>query len=206
MVWALVALPHREDLDDPIVIGLPYYGALAVGVFVAAFAGLLLFLWQRELATRLVHWTFGLLSRRLGDLVAQKVADVAEGVRSVTSPRLAAGFGVETLIYWGTNALGMWLLGWGCGLDMSFGHALAVMGILAIGILLPAAPGLFGSFQLAVSTALKLYFAAEIVGEQGTVFIFLMFVTQATLITVAGLVPLYAMKLRFSDLLQTRGP
>ena len=27
----------------------------------------------------------------------------------------------------------MWLLAWGCGLDMTFGHAVAVMGILAIG-------------------------------------------------------------------------
>lgn len=205
VVWALVALPHVEPVTDPIARSLPYYGALAVGVFVAAFAGLVLFLWQRALATKLVHWTFGRVSRRLGDLVAKKVADVAEGVRSVASPRLAAGFGGETLVYWGTNALGMWLLGWGCGIEeMTFGHAVAVMGILAIGILLPAAPGLFGSFQLAVSTALKLYFAAATVGEEGTVYIFLMFVVQAVLISLAGLVPLYAMKLKFTDLLRAQ--
>lgn len=203
VVWALVALPQQEGIADPIALSLPYYGALAVGGFAAAFAGLLLFLWQRDLALKLVHLTFGLLSRRLGEKVASKVADVAEGVRSVAKPRLATGFLIETLLYWGTNAAGMWFLAYGCGIDMTFGHAVAVMGILAIGILLPAAPGLFGSFQLAVSTALKLYFAAALVADQGTVYIFVMFVVQAVFMTLAGVIPLNVMKLRFSDLLRT---
>ncbi|MCA9605604.1 MAG: flippase-like domain-containing protein [Myxococcales bacterium] len=207
VVWALVAIPQIEGVTDPIALSVPYYGAVAVGVFVAAFAGLVLFLWQRELATKLVHWTFGRVSKRLGEQVAEKVAGVADGVRSVGHLRLATGFTVETLIYWGTNALGMWLLGWGCGIEeMTFGHAVAVMGILAIGILLPAAPGLFGSFQLAVSTALKLYFVSAVVEDQGTVYIFLMFLVQALVISIAGLVPLYAMHLRFSDLLRPPSP
>lgn len=204
VVWALVALPQREGITDPIALSLPYYGALAVGVFVAAFAGLLLFLWQREFAVKLIHWTFGRASKRLGELLAQKVSDVAQGVRSVSEPRLAGGFLFETILYWGTNALGMWLLAWGCGIDMTFGHAVAVMGILAIGILLPAAPGLFGSFQLAVSTALKLYLATAIVEEQGAVYVFLMFIVQAVVITAAGLIPLYSMNLEFRDLLRTQ--
>lgn len=202
VVWALFALPHLE-VDDPIVLGLPYYGYLAVTMFAAAFGGLVLFLWQRALAVRLIDWTFGLVSKRFAKVLAEKVGGVAEGVRSIAEPKLAAGFLTETLAYWALNAAGMWLLAWGCGLDMTFGHAVAVMGILAIGILLPAAPGLFGSFQLAVATALKLYFAAEIVSSNGEVYIFLLFVVQAIFFTVAGIVPLYAMNLRFSDLLRT---
>ena len=117
--------------------------------------------------------------------------------------RLTLGFLFETLLYWGTNAGGMWLLAWGCGIPMEPGHAVALMGILAIGILLPTGPGLFGNFQLAISTALKLYFAAEIVSNDGAVFIFLLYVVQATLIVLAGVIPLYAMNLRFGDLLGT---
>lgn len=202
VVWALVALPHLET-DDPIARSLPYYGALAVGVFSAAMVGLFLFLWQRSLAVKLVDWTFGLLSKRLSALVAAKVASVADGVRSIAHPGLAAGFLGETLVYWGLNAAGMWLLGWGCGLDMTFAHAVAVMGILAIGILLPAGPGLFGNFQLAISVALQLYFAEDVVGSAGSVYVFLMYVTQAIVITVLGVVPLYALNLRFRDLLRT---
>lgn len=201
VVWALFALPHL-DTDDELARALPYYGSLAVVVFSGALVALGLFLWQRELTLRLIRGTLGRAWPRGGELIASKVGNIAEGVRSIAHPRLALGFLFETAVYWGLNAAGMWLLGWGCGLDMTFGHAVAVMGILAIGILLPAGPGLFGNFQLAISTALKLYFAASVVGEQGAVFVFLMYATQAVLITALGIVPLYAMKLSFGDLLR----
>jgi uncharacterized protein (TIRG00374 family) len=201
VVWALLALPQLPT-EDELARSLPYYGALAVAAFAGAFVALALFLWQRALAGRLVRGTVGRVSARLGDLVATKIDGVAEGVRSIARPRLVVPFLVETLLYWGLNAVGMWLLGWGCGLDMSFGHAVAVMGILAIGILLPAGPGLFGNFQLAISTALKLYFATALVGSQGAVYIFLMYGSQALLITVTGIVPLYALQLRLRDLLR----
>lgn len=202
VVWALFALPQMAT-DDELARSLPYYGTLAVAAFGAAFIALGLFLWQRDVAVRLVRGTVGRASSRLGDLVATKILDVADGVRSIAAPRLAFSFLMETGLYWGLNAAGMWLLALGCGLDMTFGHAVAVMGILAIGILLPAGPGLFGNFQLAISTALKLYFAASIVGSQGAVYVFLMYATQAVLITLAGIVPLYALKLSFADLLRT---
>ncbi len=201
VVWALFALPHLET-QDPIARHLPQYGMLAVQIFSAALVGLVLFLWQRKLAVRLVDWTFGLVSKRLSRVVSAKVASVADGMRSLAEPRLAAGFIGETILYWAINAIGMWILAIGCGLEMSLGHAVAVMGILAIGILLPAGPGLFGAFQLAVSAALRLYFADAVIGQAGAVYVFLMYITQALVIVVAGIVPLYALRLRFSDLLR----
>lgn len=201
VAWALFALP-RLTTDDELARALPFYGYLSLAVFAAAFVALALFLWQRVLAVRITEYTVGLVSPRLGDLLATKVGSVADGVRSLGEPKLAGPFLAETLVYWGTNAGGMWLLGWGCGLPMTFAHAVAVMGILAIGILLPAGPGLFGNFQLAISTALKLYFAGAVVGNQGAVYIFLMYSVQAVFIVLAGVVPLYAMRIPFGALLR----
>ena len=201
VLWALFAIPHRETEDD-LARNLPYYGYLAVTVFGGALFGLVLFLWQKRLAIKLVELSFGLVSKRLAQVVAQKVAGVAEGVRSITEPRLALGFTFETIVYWTLNALGMWLLAWSCGLDLTFSHAVAIMGILAIGILLPAGPGMFGNFQLAVSVALKLYFAESVVGREGAVYIFLLYAIQAIFICLAGIGPLYALRLRFTDLLR----
>lgn len=202
VVWGLAFLPRLAS-EDPIVESLPYYGWLAVTVFTAALSGLVLFLWQRALAVRLIEWTFGLVSKRLAAKVAQKVGGIAEGIRSIAQPRLALGFVGETLLYWTLNAFGMWVLAIGCGLDLSFGQAVAVMGILAIGVLLPAGPGMFGNFQLAVSVALKLFFAEEIVGAEGAVYILLLYMVQAITITLAGVVPLYALNLHFRDLMRT---
>jgi len=201
VAWAIFALPHLPT-TDPIARNVPRYGLISLVVFVCAFLALGLFLWQRSLAVRITERSIGLVSKKLGELVAQKVGSVADGIRSIGDAKLAGAFLLETLAYWGTNAAGMWLLGWGCGLPMTFGHAVAVMGILAIGILLPAGPGLFGNFQLAVSAALKLFFAETLVGTQGAVYIFLMYAIQAGFISLAGIVPLYAMKMRFSDLLR----
>ncbi|MGF1467276.1 MAG: lysylphosphatidylglycerol synthase transmembrane domain-containing protein [Sandaracinaceae bacterium] len=201
VVWALVAIPHLPATDD-ITRSLPVLGTMAVAAFGGAFFGLALFLWQRSLAIWLIDATFGRVSARLGGWVAGKVADVAEGVRVLAEPRLALGFLGETLLYWGLNAAGMWLLGWGVGLDLTFGHAVGIMGILAIGILLPAGPGRFGNFQFAVGLARSLYFGASVVGTDGAVYVFLLYGVQLVLITLAGVIPLYAMNLSFADLLR----
>lgn len=200
VVWAIYALPHVET-TDPLARAVPHYGSLAVLLFSGAFVGLILFLWQRAFAVRLVGWTFGLVSKSLATKVAAKIDSVADGVRSLAHVRYATGFFAESILYWGLNAAGMWLLAWGVGLPMTFGMSVAVMGILAIGILLPAGPGLFGNFQLAVSAALKLYFAESIVATKGAAYIFLLYGTQAVFICITGIVPLYLLKIRFGDLL-----
>lgn len=197
---ALLVLP-RVPTTDPIASHLPFYGYAALLLFTSAFVALAAFLWQRALATRLTRAVIGLVSPGLAETLATKVGNVADGIRSIGDARLAAGFLFESLLYWGCNAGGVLLLGIGCGLPMSLGHAAAVMGVLAIGILLPTGPGLFGNFQLAVSAALRLYFAESLVGEQGAVFIFLLYALQSSVMVAAGIVPLYALNLRMADLM-----
>jgi hypothetical protein len=205
VAWALFVLP-RLPSDHPMAKALPFYGYLALTVFGSAFLGLALFLWQRNIAIWLVQHTFGLVSKKLGRVLAEKVDSVADGVRSIADARLATGFLAESLLYWGSNAAGMWLLAWGCGVPLHYGHAVAIMGILAIGILLPAGPGLFGSFQLAIAAALQLYFASEVVATSGALFIFLLYILQAAFFVVTGVVPLLAAHIPFADILRRRAP
>lgn len=201
VAWALLVLPRLHP-HDPISMHLPKYGYAALALFTCAFIALGLFLWQRELATKLTRMTLGLVSPRIAAVLAQKVDNVADGIRSIREPRLSLMFLLESALYWGCNALGVWLLGVGCGLPMTLGHAAAVMGVLAIGILLPSGPGLFGNFQLAVSAALRLYFAEALVGHEGAVFIFLLYALQSSVMIVAGIIPLYALGLRMTDLVR----
>lgn len=200
VAWALFAMPRLET-TDPIARALPSYGYTALFVFSGAFVALGLFLWQQALAAKLARGIIGLVSPRLGELIASKLSTMADGLRCLADPKLATGFIGETLVYWMINAFGMWVLAVGCGLPLEPAHGIAIMGILAIGILLPAGPGMFGSFQLAVSTGLKVYLAESIVGVQGAAYVFLMYATQAIVVTIAGLVPLYTMKVSISDVL-----
>ena len=201
VAFTLVVLP-RLPTQDAVAKHLPLYGYAALSLFSCAFVALGMFLWQRVFAMRVTRWTVGMVSPRLGQLLAEKVGSVADGLRSIGSPRLAAGFLIESLAYWGVNACGVWLLAQGVGLPLTLGHAVAVMGVLAIGILLPTGPGLFGNFQLAVFACLKLFFPEDVVAGQGAVFVFLLYVLQSSVMIVAGVIPLYALQLRMSDLVR----
>ena len=201
VAWALLALPRRET-HDRIAEMLPAYGYAALALFSAAFVVLIVFLWQRDFAVRMTERVGGWISPKLAAFVSDKISGVADGLLSIGNPRLAAGFILETLAYWASNAAGMWLLAVGCGLPMDFEHAVAVMGILAIGILLPTGPGLFGAFQLAIAVALKLYFPEELVATAGSVYIFLMYAVQAVFITLTGVIPLYTTHTRVEALLE----
>lgn len=203
VAWALWMVP-RLPTQDAIANVVPVYAGAVLTVFVCAMIALAAFLWQRALAVKLTQSVFRLISPRLGSVLANKVDSVADGIRSIGDPKLAAGFLFESLLYWGTNACFMWVLGLACGLPMELGHALAVMGVLALGILLPSGPGLFGNFQISVSAALKLYFAADVVAEQGSAFIFLLYVLNALMMIAIGVIPLLYTHIPFKALLNAR--
>ncbi len=203
VAWALWALPRREVTSGAARL-VPAYASVVLAVFLCAMLALAAFLWKRELATKLVRLCFGIVSPRLAELLAQKVDGVAEGIRSIGDARLALGFAFETVLYWSINAVFMWVLGLACGLPMELGHAVAVMGVLALGILLPGGPGLFGSFQISVSAALSLYFEPALVGREGAAFVFLLYLLNALMMTVIGVVPLLKAHIPFSALLRAR--
>jgi uncharacterized protein (TIRG00374 family) len=205
VAWSLWALP-RVPTTDAVARAVPYYTGAVLAVFACAMTALVAFLWQRELAVRLTETVFGWVSPRLGKLLAAKVDGVADGIRSLGSARLTLGFLTESLLYWGINAVFMWTLGIATGLPMELGHAVAVMGVLALGILLPSGPGLFGSFQVSVSAALKLYFPAAMVSREGSVFVFLLYLLNAVMMTAIGVLPLLRMHLGLADLLMPGGP
>jgi uncharacterized protein (TIRG00374 family) len=204
VAWAVLALPRLET-GDPIARRVPALGLSAVALFTAAFAALGLFLYQRDLAVRLTERALGLAPsgrlRGLAHQLASKVESLADGLRTLRDTRLLAAFLFETGLYWLSNAAGMWLLLVGCGIPGRFSHGVAVMGVLAIGILLPAGPGLFGSFQLAIASGLRLYFPEAIVGAEGAAYIFLMYSVQAVVMLVTGAVPLFFLDVRLGDLL-----
>lgn len=163
------------------------YGYLTVAVFSAALVVLAFFLAARRLAERLTERIVGLVSKRLAARLSRMVGDLADGLRSLPDPKLMGPFLVQTSIYWTVNALGMWLLGYGCGLPMTPAQGFAVMGVLAMGILLPAGPGLFGPFQYSIFLALMMFYPEHEVRSKGSVYVFLMYACQFVFSTIAGL-------------------
>jgi len=138
-------------------------------------------------ARRGVALSIGKVSPRLADWLAARVEALADGLSCLPRPRLAWPFATLSLAYWLLNALATYQLGLACGLgSMSYAIACVSMGVLALGILLPNAPGYFGAFQISVYASLALYFSAAEIQGAGAVFVFIQYSVQTPITLGAG--------------------
>lgn len=177
---ALLAIPADAG---PYVWGLRL---VPLAIFAAALALLVAYFRRPEPVGKLVRSGLGLLSRRLSDFAGGVLERFHRGLASLPHPRSLWSFNAASAAYWGLNALALWVLALGCGLPLSAAGAVAVMGCLAVGILLPAGPGYFGNFQVAALVALGFFLDVEAQPERVAVFVFWLYALQTGLTIVFG--------------------
>ena len=159
----------------------------ALGGFLAAFAAMAIFYLRPDFGRRLTERTLGLVSKKLAGKAADFVTRLAEGLRFLPSARYFGLFLLETALYWGLNAASMYVLAVGCGLEgMTLIRACVVMGVLGVGILVPAGPGLFGAFQWSMYAALAMFYAHDVVLGPGAAYVFLAYAIQFAWHLVSG--------------------
>ena len=187
---ALIFVPTVDPLPER-VVGLPVSvqqvrasGFVMLGVFTAAFATIAVFYFARQWARRMTLLVFGVVSKRLGEKLAETAEKLANGLHFLGRGRDAGPFMAETTLYWLFNALGMWLLAWGCGVvhadgsPITFGESCALMGMLGVTILIPGPPGLLGVFQAGIYAGMTMFFPTEIVTGPGAAYVFLLYAMQ----------------------------
>lgn len=184
-------LPDRIG-DLPVPASLVPGAALSAAIVFAAGSVVMgvFFLW-RAWARRMTELVLGKVSLRFAKWLAARVEDVAEGLGFLKQPRYAVPFVIATIAYWLLNAATFWVLADACGLgDIGFFGAAATMGVVSLGILVPATPGFFGAFQLATYAGLAMYLSPALVMKQGATFAFLGYVLPVGLSVLAGVVAL----------------
>ncbi len=172
---------HIGALQMP-VAAVPAMAYFMLAVFMSAFAAMALFYWRRAWGVRLVHLAIGWISERWAERLSAIVGRVAAGIGFLPSRRNTIPFVLETLLYWSLNAAGMWLLAQGCGMhSVGLAEAFVVMGVLGIGILVPAAPGFFGTYQLSIYLGLAMFVSKSDVTSRGAAYVFVGYCCQLTL-------------------------
>jgi glycosyltransferase 2 family protein len=175
--------------------GLHYLRAGGVLVLLA-FTGLLVFLVvayrNREMAVRFAHRALDPLSPRAAQRVSGMMDAFIHGLRLVPSRRKVLLFFVLTGAYWGINGWGMKILAKGFGFDLSPIAAFTVVGVLVVGVMIPAGPGMVGTFQAAVVLGLSLFFPPEQVGTHGNAYANVLWLAQLAQQTSFGLVFLFS--------------
>ncbi len=170
------------------------------GVFGGGLAFLLFGLWQQERTVRLVRATVG----RFAPGLAHKVADIVDtfvgAMRQLPDGKQVALFFLYTALYWGVNGAGMALLarafdcsgaaaGTACQpMSLSLFQAYVVLGVLVVGVMIPAAPGMAGTFQAAMKVGLGLFLPATVVNASGLAYANVLWLCQTVQQVVLGLV------------------
>jgi uncharacterized protein (TIRG00374 family) len=175
-------LPERiGDLPVP-VAAVPSAAYVALTIFAAAFVAMGMFYWRRQFARELTRRVIGVVSLPLAERIAGLVENVSDGLSFLPRARYAGPFIACTALYWLANGLGVYVLLHACGLSSAtVPEAIAILGILALGILTPNAPGLFGTFQLSLYAGLAMFFPPEQITSQGAAFVFVLYVLQVGL-------------------------
>lgn len=159
---------------------------LPLALFVAALGALVIFLLRGDRVTVFFGRLTGRVSEKLSRTVVHVLQGFSRGLAVLPNRGLLLRFLAVSAVYWSANALGVLLLARGCGLDLDLFGAVATMGTVAVGILLPSGPGFFGNFQAAVLVALGLFIPIDSVAASVSVFIFTLYACQVLVTVLVG--------------------
>jgi glycosyltransferase 2 family protein len=150
-------------------------------IFVAAFAAMTVFYGARAFARRLTHGLLDIVSSKLANFVTATLERLSDGLRFLASGSNGLRFFGETASYWGCTFVAQWVLMRGVGIAGSFAEACVSLGVLGLGAIVPAGPGFFGAFQIAIYSGLALYFPLSTLVSSGAAMVFVAYVSQLSL-------------------------
>ncbi len=168
---------HLGAMPLPVSI-IPRAIYIASLVFTGAFIALTVFFLARLFAHRVTQAVLRPISAKLADFVTSTLERLSDGLKVLGSAQYRGRFFGETLLYWGCQLLAQWLLMRGCGIQASFAEACVSLGVLGLGVIVPAGPGLFGAFQIGTYSGLALFFPLSILVSSGAAMVFVSYAVQ----------------------------
>ncbi len=188
--------------------GTPGVQALRTGGIVVSLAfGVLLVLLvvayrSRALAVRAASALLAPVSPRLAGRVSALLDAVVAGLHLLRTRRSAALFLVLTAVYWGLDAWGMAVLARGFDIRLGFAPACTLLGALAMGIIIPAGPGMLGTFQAALVLGLELFVPRDVIATRGVAWANVLWAAQLGFQTALALVFLPSRHVRIARILE----
>ncbi|HVZ72550.1 MAG TPA: lysylphosphatidylglycerol synthase transmembrane domain-containing protein [Polyangia bacterium] len=142
------------------------------------------------LRVSLLHWLAPGLAHKIGE----RLRALISGFSVLSDHRNFGIFLLQSVIYWGSNGLGMWLLARQMGLPISLGAAYTTMAFAGVVLSLPNSPGLVGQYQLAIRLALLAYLPEGVVKSTGMAYGIVLHGLQTIWYVGAGVLSLPALR------------
>ena len=176
---------HVGNMTVP-VSAIPRAVFVALAVFACAFVAMTVFYYARDFARRFTQRVLGVVSQKLADFVTSTLERLSDGLKFLPSPGNRTAFFRDTLLYWACVFGGQWLLIRGCGIPATLSEACVTLGVLGLGAVVPAGPGFFGAYQIAIYAGLALYYEQSVVVSSGAAIVFISYAVQLVLTALAG--------------------
>lgn len=161
--------------------------AIALSVFAAGFVFLLGSLLVPEFTAKwsvrctLTPWVAPNFSKKIEGFVKKLIS----GFQILKDRANLFPFVFWTILYWLANGFGMWFLAVGLGeataselASLPLLGAYATMGLLAVGLMIPNAPGMAGQFQAFVILGLSLFIPEAVAQSSGLIYGILIHISQ----------------------------
>jgi glycosyltransferase 2 family protein len=175
---------HLGDVALPVSI-IPRAIYIAAVVFSGGAVALIVFYAARGFARKFTLALLSPISPKLANFVTGTLERLADGLSVLGSPKNRLRFLGETLLYWLCQFIAQWVLMRGCGIDASIEQACVTLGVLGLGVIVPAGPGLFGAFQIGTYSGLALYFPIALLRSSGAAVAFISYASQLFAMLVA---------------------
>ncbi len=117
---------------------------------------------ERAVKTALALTLLPRLAPALAHKIHDKLHALIDGFTALAQPSNMVPFVLQSLLYWGANGFGMWILAEGMNLPVSPVAAYAAMSFTGVLISLPNSPGLVGQFHLGVVAALGAFLPDDV--------------------------------------------
>jgi len=168
---------HLGDVALPVSI-IPRAIYVAAVVFTGGALALTVFYFARGFAHKVTMTLLGPISAKLASFVTGTLERLADGLNVLGSPDNRLRFFGETALYWLCQYIAQWLLLRACGIPASLAQTCVTLGVLGLGVIVPAGPGLFGAFQIGTYSGLALYFPLTLLRTSGAAVAFISYACQ----------------------------
>lgn len=202
LLLRLLMLFLPPGLDSPGLRAVRLGSILMFAVFGGGLLFLLFALWHRERTAALIRLLLDRISPVLSEKVAGTVDRFVGALRKLPGPAATAGFFFYTVVYWGLNGFGMFVLAraFDASLTLTLFQAYVVLCVLVVGLMIPAAPGMVGTFQAFVKVGLGLFLPAQVVHSGGLAYANVLWLCQTLQQVGLGLVLFSWSQLSFDEL------
>ena len=194
MAGLLVGLLFFVENKVTVPADLHFWSRVVLLGFLGLLAFLLLAYWRQATTVAWFKRLLHPLSPKLANRAASTLHSFIGGLRALPDIRLLGGVIGLTIVYWGLNGFGLWIMFGAFDSLSGLGllEAFTVLSVLCVGLMIPAGPGMIGNFHYFVKLGLSLFVAETVLGSTGVAYAIVVHAIQLGLQVLVGVICLFS--------------